>query len=187
VDGDVWLVTGAQGSGKSTIAELLARSAARGVHVRGGQFYRFVTSGWVHFDDADRAEARSLLELRYRLSAVVADEYAAAGFSTVVQDNIYGDDIAEWFRVLRARDRYLVVLDPAPDVVAARDGARRLTTGKVAYSEGYTPEQNVADVRGTPAAGLWVDSSAQSPEETLREILRRKEEARLEPGAWPTP
>jgi hypothetical protein len=33
--------------------------------------------GWVHFDDADRqAEARRFLELRYRLSALVADEYA---------------------------------------------------------------------------------------------------------------
>jgi hypothetical protein len=105
---------------------------------------------WVHFGDADRAEAQRLLELRYRLSAVVADEYAAAGFSTVVQDNIYGVDVAEWFRLLRARDRYLVVLDPALDVVAARDGARRLTTGKVAYSGGYTPEQNVTDLRGHP-------------------------------------
>jgi hypothetical protein len=84
----VWLITGAQASGKSTIANLLARAFERGVHVRGGQFYRWAVRGWVHFDDENQTEARRLLELRYRLSAIAADEYAAAGFTTVVQDNI---------------------------------------------------------------------------------------------------
>jgi cytidylate kinase len=68
-------VTGAQASGKSTIAELLAQHVERGVHVRGGQFYRWAVRGWVHVGDADEAEARRLLDLRYRLSASVADEY----------------------------------------------------------------------------------------------------------------
>ena len=33
------------------------------------------------------SSAAGLLDLRYRLSALVADPYAAAGFTTVVQDN----------------------------------------------------------------------------------------------------
>ncbi len=44
----------------------------------------------VHFDGVDTDEARRLLELRYKLSTLVADEYASAGFPKVVQDNIYG-------------------------------------------------------------------------------------------------
>src|SRR6476646_2797261 len=97
MSGGVWLITGAQASGKTTVAELLAGQFERGVHVRGGQFYRCVVRGWVHFDDAERTdEARRLLDLRYRLSATVADEYAAANFTTVVQDNIYGDDVTRW-------------------------------------------------------------------------------------------
>jgi cytidylate kinase len=73
--GAVWLVTGAQASGKSTVADLLARRFERGVHIRGGQFYRWVVRGWVHFDDLERPdEARRLLELRYRLSALAAAE-----------------------------------------------------------------------------------------------------------------
>jgi hypothetical protein len=58
------------------------------VHVRGGQFYRWAVRGWVHAGDARAAEARRLLDLRYRLSALVADEYCRAGFATVVQDSI---------------------------------------------------------------------------------------------------
>src|SRR5688572_26436007 len=91
--GETWLITGTQASGKSTVAELLALEFERGVHVRGGQFYRWAVRGWVHVDGADEAEARRLLELRYRLSAMVAAEYADAGFVTVVQDNVYGPDV----------------------------------------------------------------------------------------------
>src|ERR1051325_2375185 len=110
----VWLVTGAQASGKSTVADLLARQFERGVHVRGGQFYRWAVRGWVHVDEPDRAEeARRLLDLRYRLSARVADEYAAAGFECVVQDNIYGPDVVAWLESITARPRHLVVLRPS--------------------------------------------------------------------------
>jgi cytidylate kinase len=92
----VWLVTGAQASGKSTVADLLARRFEHGVHVRGGQFYRWAVRGWVHANDPNHQEARRLLDLRYELSSTVADQYAAAGFMTVVQDNIYGVDVERW-------------------------------------------------------------------------------------------
>lgn len=172
------LVTGAQASGKSTVADLLARSFERGVHVRGGQFYRWVVTGWTHFDGEDHAEARRLLDLRYRLSARVADEYAAAGFTCVVQDNIYGDDVVEWLGGLRAAQRHLVVLDPSIEVVGARDAERNAATGKVAYSDHFTPAENVGHLRSTPRdLGLWIDTSSQTPEETVVEILSRHTEA----------
>ena len=58
--GDVWLVIGVQAAGKSTIADLLARGFQRGVHVRGGQFYRWAVRGWVQPWDDDDQEARRL-------------------------------------------------------------------------------------------------------------------------------
>ena len=176
--GEVWLITGAQGSGKSTIADLLANRFEHGVHVRGGQFYRWVVQGWVHADDPRQDEARRLLELRYRLAARVADEYAAEGFTCVVQDNIYGADVAEWFTQLRTTTRHLVVLRPSVDVVTERDDHRRATTGKVAYRGGFTPAINDAHLAATPRdLGLWLDTSTQQPEETLAEIVRRQAEA----------
>jgi len=175
----VWLVTGAQASGKSTVADLLARRFARGVHVRGGQFYRWAVTGWVHFDDRDQpAEARRLLELRYRLSAMVADEYASSGFEVVVQDNIYGPDVVRWLQRVAAGPRCLVVLRPSIQAVGVRDEQRRRQSGKVAYRGGFSVADNDAAVATTPRGiGLWLDTSDQTPEETVAEVLARKNEA----------
>src|SRR5579863_4489493 len=127
----IWLVTGVQAAGKSTVADLLAAQFERGVHIRGGQFYRWVVSGWVHVDGEPASEARRLLDLRYRLSARVADEYSAEGFAVVVQDNIFGADVVRWLSSIAARPRHLVVLRPSAAAVAAREEARRRRTGKI--------------------------------------------------------
>ena len=178
---DVWLITGVQASGKSTVAELLSREFAAGVHVRGGQFYRWVTRGWTHASDAHFEEARRLLELRYRLSARVADEYCAAGFTTVVQDNIYGDDVITWFSALRTQPRHLVVLRPSTEVVARREQQRQRATGKVAYRPGeFTIDQLDAALASTPRLGLWLDTSRLTPEETVSTIWQRRDESLID-------
>jgi len=176
--GGVWLITGAQASGKSTTADLLASGFDRGAHVRGGQFYRWAVRGWLHPYGGDESEARRLLDLRYRLSAMVADEYCAAGFTTVVQDNIYGPDVVRWLDAVQTRPRHLVVLRPTMDTVRARERHRTVTTGKVAYKGGFTIEGNDAAVASTPdELGLWLDTSALTPDEVVAVILARTDEA----------
>jgi hypothetical protein len=176
--GAVWLVVGVQAAGKSTIADRLANEFERGAHVRGGQFYRWANRGWAHVGDPDLAEVQRLLALRYRLSGMVADEYSAAGFTTVVQDNIFGVDVVAWLRGVHARPRHLVVLRPATDVVAARETARHAATGKVAYRPGgVTVDELDRHLDRTPRIGLWLDTSEQTPDDTIAEIIRRRDEA----------
>jgi hypothetical protein len=178
----VWLVVGVQASGKSTVAELLASTFERGVHVRGAQFYRWVAHGWVHAGDTTRPhDARRLLDLRYRCSSLVADQYCAAGFTTVVQDNIFGVDVTRWLQRIEARPRHLVVLRPSVEVVKARDAARMDATGKVAYRPGGITIRELDDaLQQTPRMGLWLDTSSQTPGETVAEILDRSSESHLD-------
>jgi hypothetical protein len=174
----VWLVIGVQAAGKSTIAEGLARRFDRSIHIRGGQFYRAAVNGWVHPGDEPSAEARRLLDLRYRLSALSANEYCAAGFTTVVQDNIFGADVSKWIGMATGRPRHVVALRPSIDEVKIRDRKRQAKTGKVAYlSDRYTPEDLDDLLESTPRVGLWLDTSGQAPAETVDEILRREAEA----------
>lgn len=172
---------GVQAAGKSTVADLLVHQFERGVHVRGSQFSRWALSGWTNPWDEDQEEARRLLDLRYGLSALVATEYCRAGFATVVQDNIFGEDVRTWLRAVTERPRHLVVLRPSVAVVLERDQARQRALGKVAYRSGETDAHQLDTLLGTtPRIGLWLDSSAQTPLETVQSILDRRTEAAVD-------
>ena len=177
----MWLVIGVQAAGKSTVAQGLAEAHRRSVHVRGAQLFRWAVDGWVHPGEGPEDEARRLLELRYGLSARIADEYCAAGFTTVVQDNVYGDDVAAWLRSVAARPRHLVVLRPRLDVVATRDAARRAATGKIAYRPGGPTIEGLDRAIGwVPRIGLWLDTSDLTPTDTVAAVLARADEARVD-------
>lgn len=65
---------------------------------------------------------------------------------------------------------YVIVLCPNPEVVIEREVMRP----KSGYGRGFTPEnfhQLLLDE--TPRIGLWLDSSNQTPAETVNEIIAR--------------
>ena len=167
----VVLVTGISASGKSTVAEALARRFARGVHVRGDVFRRMVVAGREEMSASPSPEAWRQLRLRYRLAAHAADEYAAAGFSVVVQDVVVGPVLSEYVAAIRTRPLAVVVLTPSPAVVARREAGR----DKVAYRTGAATLAALDSAlrTSTPRLGLWLDTSALSVDETVDEILRR--------------
>jgi predicted kinase len=168
------LVTGVQAAGKSTVAQALAERLERSVHVRGDLFRRMVVNGRVEMGPADPpAEAVRQLELRYALAAKVADGYAEAGFTVVLQDIVLGPHLGEMVSAIRTRPLHVVVLCPRPEVVQAREDARRAARGKVAYKPG---DEGVTELdaylrRETPRLGLWLDSSDLTVAETVDTIL----------------
>jgi predicted kinase len=166
----VLLLTGVPASGKSTVADLVARRFERGVHVNGDVFRRMVVSGAAPMTpDADE-DARAQLRLRYRIAASVADAYFEAGFAVVVQDVVAGPVLAEYISFIRSRPLVVIALTPRPDVVAARERGR----SKTGYDSGWSVEEFDAGFRATtPPLGAWIDSSDQTPEETVDEILDR--------------
>ena len=145
------------------------------------QFYRWAVSGWIHPWDTDPNEARKLLDLRYRLSALAAAEYCDAGFTTVVQDNIFGEDIRTRPQSVQVRPRHLVVLRPSVAVVIERDQARQREPGKIASAPGRRMLTNSIGCSQLPLRiGLWLDTSTQTPIKTVQTILKRQPEAAVD-------
>jgi cytidylate kinase len=178
VPGSVTVITGISGAGKSTVADLLARRFERGVHVRGDLFRRMVVTGREEMRPGAPSEAFDQLHLRYEIATTVADRYASAQFTVVLQDIFLGRALGQAVTRLTARPRYVVVLAPRTDIVAQREAARE----KVAYRPSeYDIEALDASLRDeTPRIGLWLDSSAFGPDETVDEILRLAHDARID-------
>jgi chloramphenicol 3-O-phosphotransferase len=163
------LITGIQAAGKSTIAQMLAERLPRSVHVRGDLFRRMVINGRADMTPAPSEEAVRQLRLRHRLTAATCDEYFREGFTVVAQDVILGEHLTEMAGLIQQRPLLVVALAPRPEAIAAREAAR----GKNAYNQ-WTIDLLDNGLRNeTPRLGLWLDTSDQTPDDTVNEILTR--------------
>ncbi|MER5176869.1 AAA family ATPase [Streptomyces sp. NPDC002896] len=171
----VVLVTGVMAAGKSTVAQALAERLPRAVHVRGDIFRRVIVSGREEYGPDAGAEAEAQLRLRYRLSALTADEYAKAGFTAVVQDVVLGEHLRQYVSSVRTRPLYVVVLAPSPEAVAEREAAR----AKAGYGAWTVADLDRSLRVETPRIGLWLDTSELTVSETVDAILSGRDEARV--------
>ncbi|WP_329132428.1 AAA family ATPase [Streptomyces sp. NBC_01476] len=167
LDGGVMVITGVMASGKSTVAQLLAERLPRAVHVRGDVFRRMLVSGRRELVPEADEESVAQLRLRYRVSASTADLYAAAGWTAIVQDVVLGENLRPYLDAIGSRPLFLVVLAPSQEAVAAREAARA-KTGYGSWTVGGL-DHVLRDE--TPRLGLWIDTSEQSPQETVDAIL----------------
>lgn len=116
-------------------------------------------------------EAERQLRLRLRNACLLARSFHEAGFSVVIDEIIIGDRYEHLKEDLAELPFDLIVLAPRPEVVVKeRDGGR----GKrVVLGEKWATYLD-RELRETMAGvGLWIDSSDQTPEETVEEIVRR--------------
>ncbi|HZX05817.1 AAA family ATPase [Kribbella sp.] len=169
----VVLVTGMQAAGKSTTAPLLAaRMGPPAATLDGDVFYRGVVAGAEIMTPEPSAEAIRQLELRYDASALVAQHYADAGFDFVCSDIVLGEYVERWFARLHDVEPYLVVLVPSVESVVEREIGRG---GNNAYRDwGPSLEDGVRALQASldeiPRRGLWLDTTGQTPEETVDAI-----------------
>lgn len=171
--GRVIVITGVMAAGKSTVAELLAQRLPTSVHIRGDAFRRMVVNGRADMTPDPSPAATAQLHLRYDLAAHAADTYAEAGFDAIVQDVIIGSELATFVSRISTPHRYLVVLTPSVSVVEWRE-EQRTKAGSVHFSAGALDEMLR---RETAQIGYWLDSSTQSPDETVDDILANLDRA----------
>ncbi|WP_211222357.1 AAA family ATPase [Actinokineospora enzanensis] len=163
------LITGIQAAGKSTVAQLLAERLRNSVHLRGDVFRRMVVNGRAEMTPDPSPDALRQLRLRHRLTATVAGEYFRSGFTVVAQDVVLGPHLGELIGAIHWRPLLVVVLAPRAEVIVAREAAR----AKDAYDEWTVAALDQGLRTETPRLGLWLDTSDQTPEETVEEILTR--------------
>jgi hypothetical protein len=170
-----FVITGVMAAGKSTVGELLAQQFDRGVHLRGDVFRKMIVTGRDPVAPSLGDEALRQLDLRQRLAASAANDYWRDDFTVILQDIYAGPALANVIGRLEISPLYVVVLAPRPDVVAAREAQRE----KSGYGE-WDVEQFCSEFANeTSHVGLWLDTSDQTPEQTVEEILHRRYDARV--------
>jgi chloramphenicol 3-O-phosphotransferase len=173
----VVLITGMQAAGKSTIAPLLAsRLGPPAATVDGDVYYHAVVAGAVGMTPDPEPEALRQLQLRYDASALVARHYLEAGFDFVCSDIILGDYVTRWLDSFEGiAEPHLVVLTPSVESIVEREVGR----GSNSYRDWQGPGMTLADavrslqegLQDIPHRGLWLDTTGQTPEESVAAIL----------------
>ncbi|UVI33031.1 phosphotransferase-like protein [Paenibacillus spongiae] len=173
--GIIILVTGIMASGKSTVAQLLSERFEQSVHLRGDLFRRMIVNNRKEVEPDAEDHVLEQLRLRYQLAAQAADTYCKAGFTVVVQDVVIGKMLNDFVSFIHSRPFYVVVLCPNTAAVAEREANRT----KKGYGSWTVTALNDVLRNETPPIGLWLDSSAWTPDETVQEIVKRLDEARI--------
>ena len=86
----VLILTGAPGSGKTTVAGLLATKSQHAVHIESDRFFHFIQAGYI---EPWRPESHEQNTTVMRVVAQAAAGYANAGYFTIIDGII----LPEWF------------------------------------------------------------------------------------------
>lgn len=164
------VVTGIMAAGKSTVARLLAERFPKGVHIEADVLQQMVVSGaaWVNHPGVPTGEAANQLHLRLKNMCLLGRSFFEEGFSVVLDDIIIGDRWPELQNELRGLPFSLVILAPSVDVVTRQRDQYRQKVPQGGEWAAYLDQELRTTMTGT---GLWIDSSAQTPPETVEQIL----------------
>ncbi len=163
----IYLITGLMASGKSTVAELMAKKFKKSVHLRGDIFRKMIVSGRKEMSENPSVDAKNQLDLRYYLTAEVAKNYSKAGFTVIVQDNYYGEKLPYILELMAPEKVEPIVLIPNTDVIREREH-NRSKDGYIGFDVARLRKEFL---KTTPKIGLWIDNSAEQPYETVEHIM----------------
>lgn len=182
---DAWLISGIPGAGKTTVARLLAERFERSVVIEGDLLQGWIASGNVWPGQEPAQESARQIHLNMRNQCLLAQSYAAAGFTPIIDYVIVTQaDLAEYRRGLEGLALHLAVLHPGRSVVIAREATREKSQ-RHKQKHGLTIGEHFAHleqplVEQLTGLGLWIDNAALTPTATVDTILSQCDRARIE-------
>ena len=170
-----YLLTGVPGAGKSTVARLLALHFDRAAHIDIDLvFHHFTVSGLAE-PSTPGAETAAQAELAAANAGAMARNYLAAGYVCVLEGALARrGEIRACQQALAPYPLHLIVLAPPPGVSEQRDAQR---SGK--HVAGYFRHLGPLLASELAGTGLWLDTSQQTPLDTVRMILTHGAAGRL--------
>lgn len=129
--------------------------------------HHFTVSGLVAPGQEPKEEMMRQLQLRWRNCAALADNFAQAGFTAIVEHAAASRYWIELFLDhLTTRPVSLIVLAPPLEVALARDARR--TEKQVGHLFAHMDAEMRHELAGV---GWWLDSSDLTVEETVDRVL----------------
>ena len=119
-EGEILVITGPPGAGKSTVAARFVTELDRGVLLDGDSFFQSIRTGWIPPWEPDSSDQNDVV---IDALGAAAGRFASGRYRVVV-DGIIGPWLLERFAAAAAAPLHYAVLRPAAEVAMARATAR---------------------------------------------------------------